>query len=94
MRSPLSTKSLMMKLHRFSYTILYHTKAPHKEKPAQAEAHAGVTIWFLQQGDPRILKHFMRVRIPDGRLHLADMRLTHQQHAKAALADTAAHGQG
>ena len=42
----------------------------------------------------RVLKDLAGLLVPDGGLHLADMRLAQQQHAQAGLADAAAHRQG
>ena len=42
----------------------------------------------------RVLKDLAGLLVPDGGLHLADMRLAQKQHAQAGLADAAAHRQG
>ena len=48
----------------------------------------------LQQRDARLLAGGYGVVVPQADLHLAYVCLTQQQHAQAALADAAAHGQG
>ena len=50
--------------------------------------------YALQQHDARILAGLARGFVPQGDLYLADVRGADEQHAQAALADAAAHGQG
>ena len=49
-----------------------------------------VIFLLSQQRNTRLFKNLMRLFVPDGGLHLADVRLAQQQHRHARLAYAAA----
>ena len=48
----------------------------------------------LKKYDAVFFADALGVVVPEGNLHLADVRLAQKQHGQTGLTDTAAHGQG